>query len=101
MSNVTGLRGMGTRYFRYVRDPRVPLWRKLAGLVAILYFMMPLDAVPDVLPILGWLDDVGVLSAAALFMMREVQRYQPMQEPSGWPQPVEGGRTGTPPVRER
>ncbi len=99
--NVAGLRAMGTRFFRYVRDPRVPMWRRFAGLFAVLYFIMPLDALPDVVPILGWLDDVGVLSAAALFMVREVQRYQPEQEPSGWPQPVDGGRAGTPPLRER
>ncbi len=98
--NVAGLRAMGTRFFRYVRDPRVPKWRRFAGLFAVLYFVMPLDALPDVLPLLGWLDDVGVLSAAALFMVREVQRYQPESEPSGWPQPVVE-RAGTPPLRER
>jgi uncharacterized membrane protein YkvA (DUF1232 family) len=102
--NVTGLRAMGTRFLHYVRDPRVPLWRRLAGLFAVIYFVMPVDALPDILPILGWLDDVGVLSAAAFFMVREVQRYQPQREPSGWPEPVEPveeGRAGAPPLRER
>jgi uncharacterized membrane protein YkvA (DUF1232 family) len=99
--NVAGLRAMGTRFFRYVRDPRVPLWRRFAGVFAVLYFVMPLDALPDVVPILGWLDDVGVLSAAAYFMVREVQRYQPEGEPAAWPQPVADGRTDAPPLRER
>jgi uncharacterized membrane protein YkvA (DUF1232 family) len=97
--NVAGLRAMGTRFFRYVRDPRVPLWRRLAGFLAVAYFVMPLDAIPDVLPILGWLDDLGVLSGAAFFMVREVQRYQP--EPQGWPTQVEGQRVAPPPLRER
>ncbi|OJT25064.1 hypothetical protein BO221_11835 [Archangium sp. Cb G35] len=92
---------MGTRFFRYVRDPRVPLWRRLAGLFAVIYFVSPVDALPDFLPLLGWLDDVGVLSAAAFFMVREVQRYAPEGEPSSWPQPVVEGQTGTPPLRER
>jgi uncharacterized membrane protein YkvA (DUF1232 family) len=92
---------MGTRFFRYVRDPRVPLWRRLAGLFAVIYFVSPVDALPDFLPLLGWLDDVGVLSAVAFFMVREVQNYQPERAPSGWPEPVDGGRTGTPPLRER
>ncbi|MFE8605202.1 YkvA family protein [Archangium violaceum] len=99
--NVAGLRAMGTRFFRYVRDPRVPLWRKLAGVFAVIYFVSPVDALPDFLPLLGWLDDVGVLSAAAFFMVREVQRHAPEGEPSSWPQPVAEGRTGTPPLRER
>ena len=96
--NVAGLRAMGTRFFRYVRDPRVPLWRRLAGLFAVTYFIMPVDVLPDVLPILGWLDDVGVLSAAAFFMVREVQRYQPE---SGWPKPAGDERSANPPLRER
>lgn len=99
--NAAGLRAMGTRFFRYVRDPRVPMWRRLAGLFAVLYFVMPVDALPDFLPVLGWLDDLGVLSAAAFFVVREVQRYQPE---SAWPKPVErteAPRTGTPPLRER
>ncbi|PTL81502.1 hypothetical protein DAT35_21280 [Vitiosangium sp. GDMCC 1.1324] len=95
---------MGTRFFRYVRDPRVPLWRRLAGLFAVIYFVCPVDAIPDFLPVLGWLDDIGVLSAAAFFVVREVQRYQPEEAPSSWPRPVESGeehRAGTPPLRDR
>ncbi|QDE80760.1 hypothetical protein BHS07_03880 [Myxococcus xanthus] len=74
--NIAGLRGMGSRFFRYVRDPHVALWRKLAGVMAVVYFLSPVDALPDVIPVLGWLDDLGVLSAAAFFMVREVQRHQ-------------------------
>ena len=74
--NIAGLRGMGSRFFRYVRDPHVALWRKLAGVLAVVYFLSPVDAIPDIIPMLGWLDDLGVLSAAAFFMVREVQRHQ-------------------------
>ena len=76
MNNAAGLRTMGTSFFRYLRDKRVPLWRKLAGVFAVLYFVMPADALPDIIPVLGWLDDLGVLSTAAFFMVREVQRYR-------------------------
>ena len=102
--NVTGLRAMGTRFFRYVRDPRVPLWRRLSGLFAVVYFIVPVDVLPDFIPILGWMDDLGVLSAAAFFMVREVQRYQPTpvsSSPPGWPVSVDEPRAGTSPLRER
>ncbi|MBZ4418733.1 YkvA family protein [Myxococcus sp. RHSTA-1-4] len=88
--NIAGLRGMGTRFFSYVRDSRVPLWRKLAGVMAVVYFLSPVDALPDVLPILGWLDDIGVLSAAAFFMVREVQRHRPGVGTDGMPLDEEG-----------
>jgi uncharacterized membrane protein YkvA (DUF1232 family) len=79
--NAGGLRALGTRFFRYMRDKRVPRWRKLVGVAALVYFVVPTDALPDLVPILGWLDDVGVLSAAALFTVREVQRYRPEPPP--------------------
>jgi uncharacterized membrane protein YkvA (DUF1232 family) len=97
--NASGLRGMGSRFFRYLRDGRVPLWKKLAGLLAIIYFVSPVDAIPDIIPILGWLDDLGVLSAAAFWMVRQVKAYQPEPTPSGIPQDVDG-RSRLPPVRD-
>jgi uncharacterized membrane protein YkvA (DUF1232 family) len=91
MNNTAGLRGMGSKFFLYFRDQRVPTWRKLAGVLAVLYFLSPVDMLPDFLPLLGWLDDVGVLSATALFMMREVQRWQPARsELDGLPRDEEG-----------
>lgn len=88
--NIAGLRGMGTRFFQYVRDSRVPLWRKLAGVLAVVYFLSPVDALPDFLPVLGWLDDLGVLSAAAFFMVREVQRHRPGSGTDGLPLDEQG-----------
>jgi uncharacterized membrane protein YkvA (DUF1232 family) len=96
--NVNGLRGMGTKFFRYVRDPRVALWRKLTGLWAVLYFLSPVDALPDFIPLLGQLDDLGVISAAAFFMVREVQRWQPGSTSDGLPRD-EDGRPRLPPLR--
>jgi uncharacterized membrane protein YkvA (DUF1232 family) len=68
---------MGSRFFRYLRDGRIPLWKKLAGLLAVVYFLSPVDAIPDVIPLVGWLDDLGVLSAAAFWMVRQVQQHCP------------------------
>jgi uncharacterized membrane protein YkvA (DUF1232 family) len=88
--NITGLRGMGSRFVRYLRDGRVPLWKKLAGLLAVVYFLSPVDAIPDFIPILGWMDDLGVLSAAAFWMVKQVQQYRPEPTPDGMPRDLEG-----------
>lgn len=88
--NIAGIRGMGTRFFSYVRDPRVSLWRKLAGVLAVVYFVSPVDALPDFIPVLGWMDDLGVLSAAAFFMVREVQRHRPWKDTEGLPLDEDG-----------
>lgn len=50
--------------FRLLRDPRVPsLDKALFGAVAV-YMLTPLDLVPDFLGVLGWVDDLYLLSLA-------------------------------------
>lgn len=46
------------------RDPDTPAWAKAAIFAALGYFISPLDAIPDLLPVLGYSDDLGVLAAA-------------------------------------
>ena len=35
----------------------------VAFVVAVIYFISPIDLIPDLIPILGWTDDVGVCMA--------------------------------------
>lgn len=45
-------------------DSDTPTWAKTTIIAALGYFISPVDAVPDVLPIVGYTDDLGVLVAA-------------------------------------
>ena len=45
-------------------DPKTPLWVKGTVAAALAYFVLPLDAIPDFLPLAGMSDDAGVLAAA-------------------------------------
>jgi uncharacterized membrane protein YkvA (DUF1232 family) len=45
-------------------DPKTPLWVKGTVAAALAYFILPLDAIPDLLPLAGLSDDAGVLAAA-------------------------------------
>jgi uncharacterized membrane protein YkvA (DUF1232 family) len=49
---------------RLLREPGVPLLTKALPVLAGLYVISPLDFVPDVLPVLGQLDDLGVILIA-------------------------------------
>ena len=40
-----------------LREARTPTASKVAALAAILYVISPIDLVPDMIPVLGWLDD--------------------------------------------
>jgi uncharacterized membrane protein YkvA (DUF1232 family) len=60
-----------------VRDPKTPFALKATLLIAIGYFVMPFDVIPDFLLGLGYTDDAAVIIAAlraAEGMMKE-QHY--------------------------
>ena len=61
---------------RYFKDSAVPRWRKWVGLLAVLYVLSPIDVIPDVLPVIGWLDDLGVIGLALGFVTRDVAKYE-------------------------
>jgi uncharacterized membrane protein YkvA (DUF1232 family) len=50
--------------YRLFRDERVPTVAKLVVPAALVYMISPLDIVPDIFPILGQVDDIGVLLIA-------------------------------------
>jgi uncharacterized membrane protein YkvA (DUF1232 family) len=54
-----------------MRDADTPAWAKTAILAALGYFIVPLDAIVDVLPGAGYADDLGVL----LFAMGTVAAH--------------------------
>jgi uncharacterized membrane protein YkvA (DUF1232 family) len=72
-----------TKLWRYLRDPGVAAWRKLAGVAAVAYVIWPLDLIPDGIPVLGWLDDAGVIAAAAAFLVAEIRRHERMLQREG------------------
>lgn len=45
-------------------DKDTPTWAKTTIYGALGYFISPIDAIPDIVPALGYTDDVGVLCAA-------------------------------------
>jgi uncharacterized membrane protein YkvA (DUF1232 family) len=47
-----------------VRDPATSGRVKLILLAAMAYFVMPIDGVPDLIPILGFGDDAAIIAAA-------------------------------------
>jgi uncharacterized membrane protein YkvA (DUF1232 family) len=59
----------------YLFDPSVSLFKKLGILLGVIYIISPIDAVADFIPVVGWLDDIGVLGLMYLFMMKELSSY--------------------------
>lgn len=60
---------------RYYRDPSASVLGKLVIFAALIYAVVPVDLIPDV-PIIGWLDDLGVMGLATAWLARVVARYR-------------------------
>jgi uncharacterized membrane protein YkvA (DUF1232 family) len=64
-------------YYAYQRK-ETPVWAKTIIVGALGYFISPIDAIPDLTPVVGYADDLGVLalaiSAVSVYIDSEVKQ---------------------------
>ncbi|MBI4202993.1 MAG: DUF1232 domain-containing protein [Chloroflexi bacterium] len=53
-----------------LKDGSVPWWVKSAPLLLVVYLAIPIDLIPDFIPVLGYMDDVGVVLLTLAFVLR-------------------------------
>ena len=51
------------------------MFGKVVIFLALAYVVIPMDLIPDV-PVIGWLDDLGVMGVATFWLARVVARYR-------------------------
>jgi uncharacterized membrane protein YkvA (DUF1232 family) len=56
--------------FRLLREPRVSLAKKAILVLVAAYFISPLDLIPDLLPVIGEVDDVAFALLALQFFVQ-------------------------------
>jgi len=50
--------------FYAAQRPETPAWAKAVAVGALGYFILPADALPDIAPVIGYTDDLGILGLA-------------------------------------
>ena len=50
--------------FYATQSPDTPAWAKRVIYGALAYLILPIDTIPDYLPVVGFTDDLGVITAA-------------------------------------
>lgn len=50
---------------------------------AILYFILPIDLVPDFIPMLGWLDDITIMGWVIKTLGDELSKFEELKETQG------------------
>ena len=65
-------------------DSEVKLSKKLLFLIPIIYFISPIDIIPDYFfPVAGWLDDAGVVVLMFSILKQILSKYNPLDSSNG------------------
>jgi uncharacterized membrane protein YkvA (DUF1232 family) len=52
-------------------------WKSMAWILAgLFYFLDPIDAIPDIIPIIGYIDDAFVISLVMRGVRKDVERFR-------------------------
>ena len=60
-----------------LKDKEVAWWKKAILIAGFIYLLLPVDLIPPLVPVFGWLDDVLIWVAILYFMGKELDRYVP------------------------
>lgn len=74
-----GLAARARQLWAYFQSNKASAADKLIVLAALLYLVTPLDMVPDWLPALGLLDDLGVATFAIRYVLKKIDADQEIQ----------------------
>ena len=61
-------------YVLILLDRQTPLYVKLTLAAGLLYIIVPVDILPDTVPIFGWLDDLAIASFIVALALKLVPR---------------------------
>jgi uncharacterized membrane protein YkvA (DUF1232 family) len=55
-----------------LKYPSISIWAKAIAFVAVAYALSPIDMIPDVIPVLGYLDDLIIVPVLVWFALKLV-----------------------------
>ncbi|RYX95788.1 MAG: DUF1232 domain-containing protein [Comamonadaceae bacterium] len=68
----TLLRGDARLLWFALRHPQAPGWLKLGTGMIVLYLLSPIDLIPDVLPVIGVVDDLILVPLAIRWLIKRL-----------------------------
>lgn len=81
-----------------LRHPQAPGWLKLGALGIVAYLVSPIDLIPDVIPVLGVVDDLVLVPLAVRWLYRrlpEAMRAE-IEQPASTSAPPQRARPAKP-----
>ncbi|MBZ0252916.1 MAG: DUF1232 domain-containing protein, partial [Candidatus Methylomirabilis sp.] len=62
--------------YRFMGSPEVPRSKKALAAAGLLYFLAPFDTVTDFLPLVGYLDDAGVIAMVVAYLWKDIDKFR-------------------------
>lgn len=82
LSTIPVMISLVTHY--YTKEYRhIPIGSIIAITSALIYFLSPIDIIPDFLPFIGFLDDAAVVATAWKLIDSDVKEYRKWQKENG------------------
>ncbi len=78
----TGLLKKSRQLWEVLTGNKTTRTEKVLIFGALLYLLSPVDAVPDVFPVLGWLDDLGVAGLVLGYLTRKLDSTEVEEVPT-------------------
>ncbi len=69
------VRGDAKVLWHALRHPESPPWLKLGVAGLVLYLVSPIDLIPDVIPVIGLVDDLVIIPLAIGFLLRQLPAH--------------------------
>jgi uncharacterized membrane protein YkvA (DUF1232 family) len=66
------IRGDARELWFALRHPAAPSWLKLGSVLIALYVLSPIDLIPDVVPVLGAVDDLLLVPLAIRWLLKRL-----------------------------
>lgn len=69
------VRGDARQLWRALRRPDAPAWLKWGAAGVLVYLLSPVDLIPDVIPVVGVLDDIVVVPLAIRWLLSRLPAH--------------------------
>ena len=66
------LRGDARQLWFALRHPAAPRWLKLSTVGLVLYVLSPIDLIPDLIPFIGFADDLVLVPLAIRWLLKRL-----------------------------
>ena len=77
------VRGDARRLWRALRHPDAPRWLKVGTALLVVYLFSPIDLIPEVVPVLGVLDDLVLIPLVIRWMLGRLPAHMTAETADG------------------